>query len=117
MKTETKHTPERWRVSTANDYSGMIIETEGPVNDRQTICVMEWDETESFDSDAQEVHKAHARLIAAAPELLEALRDFENVFSATERAQAGLRDFCVSDLQDAMCKARAAIARAERGQA
>ena len=47
-------------------------------------------------------------------ELLDACKALVNVFEATHRAQAGLRDFCVTDLQDALQLAQAAIAKAEK---
>ena len=49
--------------------------------------------------------------------LVEACEALENVFAATERAKAGLRDFAVCDLTAARKQARAALALAKGDEA
>ena len=93
MKTQTnptdKATARPWRVSTANDYSGIVIESsERKPDDRQTICTMEFDEThvqycesaaEAFAGDVHDETKANAAFIVRAcnhhAELVAALRN------------------------------------------
>ena len=65
MKTNTQHTPGPWNVGddSPNDYEGPIIDT----RDRAVAVITIDHETESTPED-----RANARLIAAAPELLDA---------------------------------------------
>jgi hypothetical protein len=81
-----KHTPGPWKV-TQHDMGAFIrcpadYIIAGPVDTRRG-------------------HEANARLIAAAPELLEALREFVEAFEG-----------CYADGEPAMIKAKAAIAKA-----
>lgn len=77
-----KHTKGPWRVSTANDYSGIAIEQDAKsLTDRIPICEMEFDDTEPFESDIHDETKANASLIAASPELLAACQQALKVVS------------------------------------
>ncbi len=100
----TKHTPGPWKVD-ADTIKTTWNTVYGHPN---PICRV-------MLQDGIAYRDANARLIAAAPELLEACKVLENVFAATERAQAGLRDFCVTDLQNALDLARHAITKATQG--
>lgn len=111
---EAKHTRAPWRISDENpkiikqDFS-MIGSNHGAI----VACACGYDNTVFYPPEEQAI--ANARLIAAAPELLEALKamiDAERVY------ESGLRS---SEELDALEKAHAAIAkatgRADSGQA
>ena len=85
----TKHTPGPWRV----DYMTVLAGTKNLVAECASMAV---GESES---------KANARLIAAAPEMLEALK--------TILAHPRTNDKSVVFMPDEVAKARAAIAKAE----
>lgn len=93
-----QHTPGPWRY---NPLIGAIFaETEtGPDAAKKTISIVR------VPLNDHEMH-ANARLIAAAPDLLAALRDAIDHMAAYERA------FPLVDVRE-LHKARAAIARAE----
>lgn len=60
----------------------------------------------------REEHKANANLIAAAPDLLEALRCCEMRLTA----MVGMSDLCANEIQASIDVARAAIAKALTGE-
>ena len=86
----SKHTPGPWDMD-EGDYGIYQIETSDQI-------------AEVFSHHPDEELKANARLIAAAPELLEALRELLEYDGGA---------FCVCDDPYAMDRARAAIAKAE----
>lgn len=91
-----KHTPGPWKVidRALNGGEGVSIEAE---NGYTEVCKV----NKSYHS-----RTANARLIAAAPELLEALKEAENWLAEYE-------DGPDSGLQGLLAQARAAIAKAE----
>ena len=96
-----KHTPGPWVV---ND---LYAETEirGPQNSGAMICVMSpW----GIAADEPDPQRANARLIAAAPDLLEALREYDAAFTEFDPDSRDSRH----RMRLATIKARAAIARA-----
>jgi hypothetical protein len=106
-KTETKHTPGPWRVS-----EGMTPDTLLVRDDEHGIAQV-WAAYKPDGPLEVGTKEANARLIAAAPELLEALRYLLNTDNvATVHAKWG--EGCNREEVDAMLKqARAAIAKAE----
>ena len=113
MKTQTTqkypvtHTSGPWNVGddSPNDYEGPIIDT----RDRAVAVITIDHETESTPED-----RANARLIAAAPELLEALRVFVSCAYpvSTEIDERGYR-WTNAYLDQALPIAHAAIAKAD----
>ena len=79
MTTESvKHTPGPWKhVRATNNGSGGYIDS-----DDVQICEIAWQHDTAID-------KANARLIAAAPDLLEALISVEEYVSSTEKDHHG----------------------------
>jgi hypothetical protein len=74
----TKHTPGEWRIRSEdrNGHGGIQIEAEG----RNGFAVATVYLTHSPDRPENDTDRANAHLIAAAPELLEACKDWEHVF-------------------------------------
>ena len=67
-----KHTPGPWAVEDPMDHCLTIVANpEAPVYDWKWIATCDWPDEDNHDLTAREV-KANARLMAAAPELLEA---------------------------------------------
>ena len=112
-----KHTPGPWRIDSKDDSH--VVAGHGPAT--MSVAVASFSGVSPDDED-----KANARLIAAAPDLLEALEELENVLhhagpcqcctgNSESRSQLRGRN---EDGHEAGCcvlRARAAIARAERG--
>ncbi|NIA46061.1 MULTISPECIES: hypothetical protein [Providencia] len=95
---EFKGTPAPWLTDRNNCHSGHIATVHGcENNDQVEIWSTDWPESES-------VQEANAHLIAAAPELLEALIEL------TESAKEAIDG--LGDLADAIDTAKAAIAKA-----
>lgn len=93
-----KGTPAPWLTDRNNCHSGRIATVHGcENNDWVEIWSTDWPESES-------VQEANAHLIAAAPELLEALIEL------TESAKEAIDG--LGDLSDAIDTAKAAIAKA-----
>ena len=92
-----KHTPGPWTVSVVN--SVVCVQATDEIGQQFDICSMS-----NFDMEA------NARLIAAAPDLLEALADMKRVFGdpVTRRALGGHNE----RQQLAILSASSAIARA-----
>ena len=102
-----KHTPGPWAVEDPMDHCLTIVANpEAPVYDWKWIATCDWPDEDNQLVTAREV-KANARLIAAAPDLLEALEEFSREYDGFED---GNGDPC-----PVLAKARAAIARA-RGE-
>jgi hypothetical protein len=98
----SKHTPGPWVVNDIRDCGTFIQTKEEFENGRLTIGVVESATNRTYYPTRYEA-KANARLIAAAPELLDAL---QHVLAASD---AGDMD----SLANAASEARAAIAKAE----
>ncbi|CAK7037523.1 hypothetical protein [Providencia sp.] len=95
---EFKGTPAPWLTDRNNCHSGRIATVHGcENNDWVEIWSTDWPESES-------VQEANAHLIAAAPELLEALIEL------TESAKEAIDG--LGDLSDAIDTAKSAIAKA-----
>lgn len=97
------HTQGNWKVSKEN--SGIYI-----VGDSYIAQISDWSTENSSDKDTNKSLKeeaaANARLIAAAPELLEALK---LLIDGIERKD----EFKSYSIEDGLAKARIAIAKAE----
>jgi hypothetical protein len=99
----TKHTPGPWKELTDRQgYTRSITGVHGP----ETVNVINWN---GISRPATENGKANARLIAAAPELLEALG------ALMAKLSAKLPALQYHDCKEAYEQARAAIAKATNG--
>ncbi|HGN1417445.1 TPA: hypothetical protein ACKRQ9_000786 [Proteus mirabilis] len=94
---EFKHSPAPWLTSRRECHIGSIATIHGCENN-------DWIEIRSTNWHVQSVQEANARLIAAAPELLEALIEL------TESAKESIDG--LGDLSDAIDTATLAIAKA-----
>ena len=95
------HTPAPWRTEGKQDENGeLFIRSENGV----FICEIMG---ESFDEFAEEEREANAQLIAAAPDLLDALKDLVER-ERTDAAENGFTDDEMTWLEDA----RRALAKA-----
>jgi hypothetical protein len=92
MSEELKHTPGPWHVDEQNVHSGQVCTCHGDTPGT-------WYEVWSPNWGEGINQKANAQLIAAAPDLLEALKE--------------LRDWYRENVGLPACKANAAIAKAE----
>ena len=106
----TKHTPGPWKVISGTVYIGKAHDA--APDDRDCIAHMEW----GPNVHARPVERdANVRLIAAAVELLEALKELEALRKMPH--PSGDLDAAVAYRQrerDAVALAKAAIAKAER---
>lgn len=106
-----KHTPEPWAKAVKTTQIGRCFVIDNPDRlggQHGHICCI-YDDNTSLNMKSHEEHEANANLIAAAPELLEALK----------RAEPALWIMATSGHADAVAihaECRAAIARAEGGQ-
>ena len=100
-----KHTPGLW-VTDEADHDVPYQDIKIKASKHRTVCTVWIDDSPVREFNAEQ--KANARLIAAAPELLEALKDLIAGYENTKHT--GLMDMqvCGSDI----IKARAAIAKA-----
>jgi len=81
---EIPHTPGPWRWSVGNGYNSGVYVLRGD----DEICEVFYDcDTEALPD------RANAALIAAAPDLLEALRKLANEVGALKAFEADIRDF------------------------
>ena len=94
----SKHTPGPWRASEL-----------GVLSDKLT-SYGNWYVCSLIDPDNEE-HKANARLIAAAPELLESLEDL--LSNLDEMGLATMPGDTFENMRETVDRARAAIAKAE----
>ena len=95
---ETKHTPGPWRVAPRSDYPEHAdINVDAGTRGYVALCGKAGDEEA----------EANARLIAAAPELLEALREVVACYVVRINGKVDVRRAAALD------RARAAIAMAE----
>ena len=95
----SKHTPGPWQYVFEGGTTAFITEADGST----IICIRTTENTTAHKNLA-----ANARLIAAAPELLEALREYRAAILFAQDKQA-----LMSAIKSADDKARAAIAKAE----
>lgn len=108
-----KHTPGPWRVEGPFDRKGggecLAVSASVPISAILTVA------TVGFDASADATCRADARLIAAAPDLLEALRQAEVMLVEQEDAlkREGLYcEFEGVNAEPAIIRARAAIEKA-----
>jgi hypothetical protein len=95
------HTPGPWRWDHESNVGNLIVDPErNAVATFQARSHLKW-------AEQQAEREANARLIAAAPELLEALKGLEQWYDA--EVEPPHREF----FNAAIAKARAAIAKAE----
>lgn len=120
VKMSTKHTPGPWRAQTF--FRAIAIQSCKPTNLGDLPEIGEIPFASSVLSDSEQ--EANARLIAAAPEMLEALSelfaasphdmsDMLEAFRARQKHNPAVRahDLC-DKFGDALCKAQSAIAKA-----
>ena len=113
MKTKTEtvsHTPGPWTVH--DDFLQLIaIHCGFDIDAKQAVqvCLMDYS-TANIDPKANE---ANARLIAAAPDLLAALKKYADFVRESGRAEKFDREAFVNNMLHATDLARAAIAKAE----
>lgn len=90
----TKHTPGPWQLVGPDDFGDYIVNTDGDPTAIAAIVNGNWLAMGGL----TEQHKANAALIAAAPELLEALKALrfavfvQSAFEARESARQSLKD-------------------------
>lgn len=99
-----KHTPGPWVATAVSEYEWSIHNANGHPAPHALVIAPNGDLLRRMRS------RANARLIAAAPEMLEAL---EIAFLALGREGGNAVGTSVPGVRDAWLKARAAIARAE----
>lgn len=106
------HTPGPWSVEESDPY--IYIETElfgdppgGIAPGTYTVALLR----DGFPVSSPDVVRANARLIAAAPELLEALERIANHEYRSDRRARGMVD--VDEIESLKRTARAAIAKAK----
>jgi hypothetical protein len=122
--TEVSHTPGPWKVteSTASDGAiNLYAETDWPVNTpgQRSLASMTGSaytnpKKHYFNPETLEANRANARLIAAAPDMLEALRE---ILNEAEAYADYLRSKALDEeLERTIDQARAAIAKATTNQ-
>lgn len=121
---EKRFTPGPWKTDERYEDSTQIVDSKGFSHVTADSCaiLLGWDEKFQHWSDSKEAHRdisreeqrANAKLIAAAPELLEALQTY---MSAVKRMNEAMNDGCnvqgaISALIGSEDMANAAIAKA-----
>jgi hypothetical protein len=101
MDSKPKHTPGPWEVAVHGPYNVSIDAADGSV----TVAVLDCD---TDDREAKAALARDARLIAAAPELVEALRVVASLLDGIMPAGDELDE----PIENAMRMARAALAKA-----
>ena len=101
--TNAKHTPGPWAVD-ENDHQWITADCDGLI-----VAEIPYGEGEETDRH-HEINDANARLIAAAPELLEALRDMVRI---NQNKEGYFRGHSHAESGSVYEQARAAIAKAE----
>jgi len=102
---ETKFTKGPWRI----DNAGMLNKIKSCEAAPRTIAVIDY-QSPHLMTDAERL--ANARLIASAPELLEALQQAAKQFDCTVSAMAQGHTVSVSSLQNCAAMAKDAIRKA-----
>lgn len=100
---KAQHTPGPWSFSSKGGSNGTVLSGDFVIARCQRIDGDEW----------KQQSRANARLIAAAPELLEALNELLARSENFHAANVAFKDFDAA--RCAMEKARAAIAKATEG--
>lgn len=106
MNTKKKHTPGPWDSKIAFDQSGWVVRW----SDKRGEHMRRLDDNGRFT-------EADARLIAAAPEMLEALVDLSNYVRDEQMATDGAVQYSTAQIDRLAFKSRAAIAKATGGAA
>ena len=99
----TPHTPAPWKADIENSAEGLNITDDEGRRIAHTATIRNPDYTPLISEEA----KANARLIAAAPELLEALKELTDLLQSPSGAGT------MSEIRDSANRARAALAKAE----
>lgn len=103
------HTPGPWELMIDAD-NGLLREVAAPCHEHQncgkTIVFIQRDPTRPFQSSTGEHMEGNARLIAAAPALLEAAKEAEQILDGALRSPA--RAHVLSILKAAIAKAEGA---------
>ena len=96
-----KHTPGPWRINQYTNYEGFSVSSE---TDPEFGCIAErW---ENINNESRnESRLAHATLIAAAPDLLEALEQVDHALWSGAGLPNGIWDQICADAQNAIAKA------------
>jgi len=103
-----QHTPGPWRVESINyDGDGGILVRCNRNNSRNHCIANVWGAKNARDPDAE--GQANARLISAAPELLEALEELRSAVIDLDQDE----ECSVTHCENLIRKARAAIAKAK----
>jgi len=106
-----KHTPGPWELDTNNYHAGHIATVYGTGDGEYTeVWSRRWMDRPNSDANEYETRKADAALIAAAPELLAAIKE------AVEQFGPFLDDGSIVISAEQVCAMRAAIAKAEGHQ-
>ena len=105
--TDAKHTPGPWRYFRQGDGTRFIITARKPEDPGNRF--------EDF-AEVDIQHEPEARLIASAPELLEALRALLEVHGRRRHPLGAPNEGIAYDVAASVAKARAAILKAEGGQ-
>lgn len=115
-----QHTPGPWLIEAQNSHTGAIA----TVHNTTDVWVEIWSENWIVTGMGPEEQSANARLIAAAPDLLEALRMVMACAGDISAAPDGLLEMALDDGDEetrrqanAFLVARAAIAKVEGGTA
>lgn len=105
--TKTSHTAGPWKINQQNNYAIIYA------GFTEQICVCKNNADDMMGVLSQEEQSANAKLISAAPDLLEALMALTDIVSGLEAEcdSAGIGDLV--EVRDAWRKADAAIAKAK----
>jgi hypothetical protein len=115
--TETKHTPEDWMQSHRKCPDGKYRTQVYPASDpNNTIATVHWHSVKTPDGYTTDRAQL-ARLIAAAPDLLEALKEIREMLWSRPDISERLRPLMGFAEEATNQKAAAAIAKAEGGDA
>ena len=107
-----KHTPGPWFVSVNDDTDETVVRCNEDADYEPIICNCECDAAISVDHDGDEV-SANARLIAAAPKLLDACEHFVAYHTAMVKGQIN-PDETSDAYESALIVIKDAIAEAEK---
>ena len=116
MMTQAKHTPGPWIVPDQTWRRSLTVEvggkelvqcpgSGGAMSYTETICTLNWNRTPEWD--------ANARLIAAAPDMYEALCKLEYWFDTDQEILDAMSDYDRRDHFEKLKMIRAAIAKAK----
>jgi hypothetical protein len=104
-----QHTKGKWRLDTRTDYKTNLPSYDEIKSEESKSIATVWGRSGEYNSfPTPEEAAANARLIAAAPELLEVLEALLHEYTTTDFDIAGLDELLIT-------KAKAAIAKAKGG--